>query len=132
MEFGPDAHTRTPYQQAYGLAAVAQRHHEQSRPAILAALRVAHHRTTAVVDLRLFSRGGENNARRFWTLWSSKRAHEALHRLIAARKTVVGHQVLPDRLAIPSTGEALLDQLPVRFTDTCRWRRRVTRGALFF
>ena len=86
----------------------------------------------ALTDLSFFSGGREDNARRFWTLWSSKRAHEALHHLIAARKTVVGHQVLPDRLAITSTGETLLNQIPVRFTATCRWRRRVTRGALFF
>ena len=99
---------------------------------ILATLRFAHHRTAAVVDLRFFSGCREDNARRFWTSWSSKRAHEAFHRLIAARKTVVGYQVLPDRLAITSTGQALLDPLPVRFTDTCRWRRRVTRSALFF
>jgi hypothetical protein len=62
---------------------------------------------------------------RFWKLGASKLANEALHRLIATRKAVVGHQVLPDSLA--STSEALLDQLPVRFTGTCRWRRRVTR-----
>src|SRR5467141_877982 len=132
MQFGPDARTRTTRQQAYGFATVAERHHEYPRAAILAALRFAHHRTAAVVDLSFFSGGREDNARRFWTLCSSKRAHEALHRLIAARKTVVGHQVLPDRLAIPSTGETLLDQLPVRFTDTCRWSRRDTRGTLFF
>ena len=119
MQFGPDARTRTPCQQAYGFAAVAERQHEQPRPAILAALRVAHHRTAAVVDLGFFSDGGEDDARRFWTLWSAKLAHEALHRLIAACKTVVRHQVLPDRLAITSTGQALLDQFPVRFTDTC-------------
>ena len=69
---------------------------------------------------------------RFWKPGAPKLAHEALHRLIVACKTMVGHQVLPDSLAIASTGEVLLDQLPVRFTDTCRWRRRVTRSALFF
>jgi hypothetical protein len=50
-----------------------------------------------------FSGGREDDARRFCTLWSSKRAHEALHCLIAARETVVGHLVLPDRLTITST-----------------------------
>ncbi len=66
MEFRPDACTRTPSQQAYGFAAVAQGQHEQSRPAIFATLRVAHHRATAVIDLRFFSCGGEDDARRFW------------------------------------------------------------------
>src|SRR5713226_3530675 len=130
MQFSPDACTRSPRQQADGLPAVAERQHEQPRPTILATLRFAHHRTTAVVDLSFFSGCREDNARCFWTLWSAKRAHEALHRLIAARETVVGHQVLPDRLAIPPTGQALLDPLPVRFTDTCHGRRRGTRGAL--
>src|SRR5256886_4101040 len=44
MEFGPDARARTPHQQAYRFAAVAESQHEQSRAAILAALRVTHHR----------------------------------------------------------------------------------------
>src|SRR5437016_12181023 len=132
MQFGPDACTRTPRQQAHRFAAVAESQHEQPRPAILATLRFAHHRTTAVVDLRFFSHWGQDDACRFWKPGASKLANEALHRLIAARKTVVGHQVLPDSLAIASAGEVLLDQLPVHFTDTCRWRRRVTRSALFF
>src|SRR5260370_27992931 len=80
MEFGPHARTRTPRQQAPGFAAVAESHHEQSRAAILATLRVAHHRTTAVVDLRLFSWGGENDAGRFWKPGPSKLANEALYR----------------------------------------------------
>ena len=111
MEFGPDACTRTPGQQAYGFAAVAESQHEQPRPAILATLRIAHHRTTAVIDLRFFSHGGEDDARRFWKPAAPKLAHKALHGLIAACKTVIGHQVLPDRLAIAATGEVLLDQL---------------------
>src|SRR6267143_1748741 len=117
MEFGPDAHTRTPYQQAYGFAAVAQRHHEQPRPAILAALRVAHHRTTAVVDLRLFSCGGENNACRFWKL-GAKLANEALHRLVASSKALIGDQILPDGHGIPATTESLLDQIAVWLAGT--------------
>src|SRR2546423_850967 len=131
MQFGPDARTRTPRQQAYGFAAVAENQHEQPCPAILAALRVSHHRTTAVVDLRLFSRCGEDNARCFRTLRSAKLPNKALHRLIAARKAMVRHQVLPDGLAIASTGEALFDQFAVLFTDTCRCRGRVTRSVRF-
>ena len=129
MEFGPHAHTRTPYQQAYGFAAVAERQHEQPRPAILAALRVAYHRTTAVVDLRFFSCCGEDNAHCFWTLWSSKRAHEALHRLVASGKALIGDQVLPDGLAIAPSRQPLLDQLTVGFTGTRR--QGVTGRSLF-
>src|SRR5215475_2501360 len=100
MQFGPGARTRSPSQQTYGLTAVAERQNEQPCPTILTALRIAHHRTTAVVDLRFFSWCSEDDAGCFRTLWSAKLAHETLHRLIATRKTVVGNQVLPDRLGI--------------------------------
>src|SRR6516225_9450047 len=118
MKLGPDARTRSPRQQAYGLAAITERQNKQPCPAILAALRIAYHRTTAVIDLRLFSWGGENDARGFRTLRSAKLANESLHRLIAAPKAVVRHQVLPDRFAIAALGEALFDQLAVGFADT--------------
>src|SRR5947208_510661 len=36
MEFGPAARARTPHQQAYRFATVAESHHERSRAAILA------------------------------------------------------------------------------------------------
>src|SRR5215475_12662683 len=100
MQFGPGAYTRSPSQQANRFATVAERQDEQSRPAILAALRITHHRTTAVVDLCFFSRSREDDACCFWTSCAAKLAHEALHRLIAPGKAVVGNQVLPDRLAI--------------------------------
>src|SRR6266852_7269880 len=118
MQLGPDARTRTPRQQAHRFAAVAQRHHEQSRAAILAALRVAHHRTTAVVDLRLFSWGGENDDGRFWKLGDSKLANEALHRLVASSKALIGDQILPDGHGIPATTESLLDHIAVRLAGT--------------
>src|SRR5438046_10614349 len=43
MQFGPDLRTGTKYQQANGLAAVAQRHHEQPRAPVLTRERVADH-----------------------------------------------------------------------------------------
>src|SRR5260370_7827601 len=106
MKLGPQARTRTPRQQAHRFAAVAESHHEQPRPAILAALRVAHHRTTAVVDLRLFSWGGENDAGRFWKLGAAKLANEALHRLVASNKALIGHHILPNAQAIPPPTQA--------------------------
>src|SRR5215471_16004782 len=131
MQFGPGAYTRSPGQQAHGFAAVAKRQNEQPRPAILAALRIAHHRTTAVVDLPFFSRSRENDARWLRTLWSAQLAHEALHRLIATSKTVVRDQVLPDGHSIPATTQSLLDQLAVCRTGTRRWRGRGTRNTRF-
>jgi hypothetical protein len=52
-----------------------------------------------VVDLRFFSWCGEDDACGFRTLWPAKRAHQALHHLITAGKTVLGNQVFPDRFA---------------------------------
>ena len=118
MEFRPDACIRTPGQQAYGFAAVAEGENEQSRPAILATLRVAHHRATAVIDLRFFSCCSEDDARRFGKLRPSKLANKTLHGLIAARKPVIGNEVLPDGHGIPATNQSLLDQLAIWFTGT--------------
>src|SRR4029077_6171551 len=118
MEFRPDACTRTPYQQAYGFAAVAKRQHKQSRSAILAALRVTNHRTTAVIDLGLFSDGGEDDPHGLWRLRSAQLANKALHGLVAVGKAMIGDQVLPDGHGIPATTESLLDQCAVRLADT--------------
>src|SRR6266851_6751889 len=120
MQFGPHACARSPRQQAYGFAAVAERQHEQPRATILAILRVAHHGATALVDLRFFSGCGEDDARCFWTLRSAQLANKTLHRLIAIGKTVIGNQVLPDGHGIPATSQSLLDELAMRFADARR------------
>src|SRR5579883_1345381 len=104
MKLGPDAHTRSPRQQAYGLATITERQNEQPCPAILAGLRIAHHQTTAVIDLRFLSRSSEDDARWFWTSWSAQLLHKALHCLVAASKPVHRHQVLPDGLAVATAG----------------------------
>ena len=61
VELGPDLRAGTKDQQAYRLAAVAQRHDEQPSAPVLAALLVAYHRTAAVVDLGFFARCRQNN-----------------------------------------------------------------------
>src|SRR5216683_1738520 len=43
------------------LATITERHHEQSRASVLAAVRISHHRTRAVINLRLFSRCGQDH-----------------------------------------------------------------------
>ena len=63
MEFGPDARTRTPRQQANAFAAVAQGQHEQPGPSILAGLRIADQRAAAVIDLSFFPWLGEDDPR---------------------------------------------------------------------
>src|SRR2546427_1796920 len=115
MEFSPDTRTRTPYQQASGFSAVAERQHEQSRAAVLPALRVANHGATAVIDLSFLSRRGENDPHGLWRLRSAKLANKTLHGLVAMGKAVIGNQVLPDGHGIPVTTQSMLDQLAIRF-----------------
>ena len=55
MQLGPDARAGTEAQQPNRFAAVAQRQNEHPATPVLAALRVAHHRAAAVIDLRLFA-----------------------------------------------------------------------------
>ena len=58
MQFGPGLRTGAEHQQADRLAAVAQGQHEQARAPVLAAVRVADHRASAVIDLGLFAGRG--------------------------------------------------------------------------
>src|ERR1700736_4950629 len=109
MQLRPDAYTRPPGEQAHAFAAVAERQHEQPRPAILAALRIAHHRTTAVVDLRFFSRDCQDDPCGLRATRSAKLLNKAFHGLIAAAKSVLRHQVLPDRLAVAAAVQPPLD-----------------------
>src|SRR5258708_8364738 len=55
MQLGPDARAGAEGQQAYGLAAVPERQHEQSRASVFARLRTADHRTGAVLDPGFFT-----------------------------------------------------------------------------
>src|SRR5690606_30260621 len=56
VELGPDSAARAKGEQADRLAAIAERQDEETRAAVLAGLRVAHHRPVAIVDLRLLAR----------------------------------------------------------------------------
>src|ERR1700680_1045494 len=51
MQLGPDLRTGAEHQQANRLAAVTQRHHEQPRAPVLAAVRIPDHGAGAVIDL---------------------------------------------------------------------------------
>jgi hypothetical protein len=55
MQLGPYSRTRTENQQPNRFATVAQHHHEQPRAPILAAVRIAHHRPGAVINLAFFT-----------------------------------------------------------------------------
>jgi hypothetical protein len=62
MQFGPDALARSEHQQSNAFAAVAEREHEQPCAPVLARVRVAHHRTAAVVNLRFARRRNDDGA----------------------------------------------------------------------
>jgi hypothetical protein len=81
VQFRPSAYTRPPGEQAHAFTAVAERQHEQPRPAMLATLRITHHRTTAVVDLRFFSGGCQDDPCGFRATRSAKLLNKAFHGL---------------------------------------------------
>src|SRR5258708_39774717 len=119
MQLCPHTGTRTPDQQTYGFAAVAQGHHEQSRATVFPALRISHHRTRPVIDLGLFSGCGLDNPYGLGLCYTSKLVNKTVHTLVAMGKAVIGDEVVPDRQVIPTTRETLLNAIavPVARTD---------------
>ena len=105
VQFGPGLRTGAEDQQANRFAAVAERQHEQPRAPVLAAVRIAHHRAGAVIDLRLFAGRGLDHRAGFRRLLAAQLADEALDALIAAGEAVDVDQVLPDRHGVAAAGE---------------------------
>jgi hypothetical protein len=83
VQLSPDARTGAERQQTNRFAAAAQRHHEQPSALVLAALGITHHRSGAVINLRLLAGRGKDNDAGFGGLRSTPPAHEALHALLA-------------------------------------------------
>jgi hypothetical protein len=54
VELGPRLRTRLPHEQANRFPRVPEREHEETRPAVLARLRMADLRAVAVIDLAFF------------------------------------------------------------------------------
>ncbi len=129
VQLGPDARAGTESQQAHGLAAVAERQDEQPCASIFAGLRITDHGAAAVIDLGLFSRGGENHCARLRGLVSAKLAHETFDGLIAATESALGHEVLPDRHGIATLAQTEFDRITERFAQT---GGRNERGRLMF
>jgi hypothetical protein len=125
VQFRPHTAARTKDQQTHRLAAVSQRHHEQPGAAIFAATRIAHHRAGAVVDLCLFARRGHDDCACFRATLAAQAANIPLYALIAAGKTVLVDQVLPDRHRIAALRQRQLDRLTVRLTNarSVSWTR---------
>jgi len=116
MELGPDARAGSEYQQPYRLATVAERHHEQPRAAVLAALGIADHWASAVIDLCFFARSGDDHRPRLQHLSRAQFVDEAFDALVAVRKAVLRNQILPDGHRIATTIQARLDHFAVRLT----------------
>src|ERR1019366_4443870 len=84
MQFGPCAGARMEAEKPDALAAEAERQHEKTRAAVLAGLRIADHGAGAVIDLRLFTRRGLDDAARFRRLSAAQFAGVTLDALIGA------------------------------------------------
>jgi hypothetical protein len=120
MQFNPDARTRAKGEQAYRLAAVAERQHEQPRALIAAAGRFADHGAAAVVHLRLFAGRCLDHHTGLRRPGTTEFANEALDALVGPTEAVIVHQVLPDGLGIAALAEPELDHLPVGLAGTGR------------
>ena len=134
MQLGPDAGTGTEAQQPNRFATVAQRQNEHPGTPVFAALRVAHHRAAAVINLRLFAGRRFDHHPRFRGSPSAQFAHETLHALVASRKPVTVDQILPDPHRIAASRQPQLDRFPIQLAGTGRclaaffhWRCRRPR-----
>jgi len=125
VQLGPDLRARAKRQEPDALAAPAQRAHEQPHPAVLARLRVAHHRAVAVVALALGTRRRLDHRMCLEGLLPAQRHHEAPHTLIAVREPVIVDQVLPHRHRVAALSDTRLDELAVGLART---RRRAATG----
>src|SRR5258708_23244560 len=89
VQLGPDARAGAESQQAYCLAAIAEGQHEQSGASIFAGLRIADHRTGAVIDLGLFPWRGKDYRPRLPGLVSPKLANQTFAGLLAAPESAL-------------------------------------------
>src|SRR5580700_6347481 len=96
MQFGPGLRAGVEDQQTNRLATVAEGQHEQTRAAVLAAVRVADHGAGAVIDLGFFTDCGLDHSAGFLGGTAGQFTHEALDALVAAREAAGVDQVLPD------------------------------------
>ena len=120
MQLGPHPRTRSEDQQPNRLATAAQRQNEQPRAPVLAAVRIAHHRPRAVINLALFTGFRLDDHPRFRRYCSAQLAYESLNTLIAACKPVLIDQILPDTHRVAAARQLQLDHLAIRFTGSGR------------
>ena len=88
--------------------------------AILAGVRVAHHRAVAVIDLCFFARRGLDHRAGFRRCRAAQLTYKALDTLVTAGETMAVDQVLPDRLGVAAPREPS-SIAPVRLAGAGRW-----------
>jgi len=125
VELRPDLGAGPPHEEAHGFPRVAEGEYGQACPAVLAALRITHHRPVAIVDLALLARGRRDDRARLDD-GATQLLHESPHTRVAIRKAVRVDEILPDRHCVAPTADRLDDQLAVRLA---RARGRRTRRA---
>jgi hypothetical protein len=90
---------------------VAQDHAQQRRASVGSILRSGEC-SLSEVDLSFLARF-DLEAAEGKMKWLTKRAHESLHRLVAAVELVVAEEILEDPLRAKPEGELLFDELPM-------------------
>ena len=131
MKLRPHLLARSPDHAPEAAPRIAQRHHEQARPAIPPGPRVQRQRTFAVIDLSLLTREKFKTVKLMRSL-PPQAPHKTLHALVAGGKTKLVNQVLIDRSSVALQTNLLLDPGPMRFAGRARkvarrWRRRLAQ-----
>ena len=129
MQLGPASRARPEGQQPDALPAIAQREDEQPGAAVLARVRMPHHRPVAVVDLTFVPWGRHNHGMRLGGPLSTERNDEAPHAGVLGGKAVIVDKVAPDRHGIAAPAERPFDQFAIggaragRGRAPRRWQR---------
>jgi len=100
VEFGPDSRVRSPHEEPHGLAAMAEREHEQARPPIAAGVLIPNHGPRAVIHLRFLARRRGDDGARFQGGGAAEFTDEAFDAGVPAGETVIVDQILPDGLGV--------------------------------
>ena len=120
MQLGPGLRTGAEDQQSNRLPAATKRQHEEASAPVLAGVRIANHRTLAVIDLSLFTGRGFDDRTSFWLRGALQFPDEAPNALIAAGEAAEIHQVLPDAHGVAALGESDFDRVAVGCTGAGR------------
>src|SRR5690606_34196948 len=107
---------------AIALARRAQ-HHSQQVGTKARAVGLNHPGALAEIDLNFFPWGDLHPSKRQGSRLT-KRAHEALHRIVATVKTMLADQILIESLGGKAAFESNLDDGSKRFTSTAASRYR--------